>query len=635
MHAYLMTIFRSIRTNLSKLFSIIVIMLLGIAFVTGLGTLSPMIESSFGNELRRENVPDLILKSSSDSGFTDADGDGTLDIVEDLLASRIVGSAEGLTMLDSSMFESMGVDMGFPEDMPLTRFYGIPDSMTIAPIQVLEGGRMPVKSDEVLVEQMRSDMVQYEVGDTIDLGTVLGVKTVVGIVSNPLNFSRYEELDMIDQEEIKQIVYLRKQDFAMTVTLPDIPGLSFEVEFPTTDLYVTLRGNSEYSYFTGAYDDFVKEKQGEIEELLGDDYGDIYYLTLEENMSYAYIVNYTDKIDIIALLFPIFFIAVAALVVSTTMTRMVEEERSIIGCYRSLGVPDSRIKLKYMLLSLFCGILALIVGTIVGAYSLPIAIYPAFETTFFCPPMVNVLNPLFGLICGLIMVLIVLFVTYRVVRKFLKSSPADLLLPLAPKSGKKILFERLPLWKILPFRYKSTIRNLCRYKKNLIMTILSVCGSTALVFCGFAIIDVANALPPQDYPGLSDTIVPIAIVIILFALFLSIFVIYNLTNLNIEERKREIATLMVLGYHNKEVVMYIYREIMIMTGIGLVLGLPLGVLLMYIILSLLEFGSIGQITVATYFITFGLVLLFIFLTDALLLRKILKVDMTASLKSVD
>ena len=190
-------------------------------------------------------------------------------------------------------------------------------------------------------------------------------------------------------------------------------------------------------------------------------------------------------------------------------------------------------------------------------------------------------------------------------------------------------------WKILPFRYKSTIRNLCRYKKNLIMTVLSVAGSTALVFCGFAIIDVANSLPPLDYPGLSDTIVPIAIIIIVFALFLSIFVVYNLTNLNIGERKREIATLMVLGYHNKEVVMYIYREIMIMAGLGLLVGLPVGVLIMYIVLLLLDFGSVASILVGTYFLTIALVLAFILLTDALLLRKILKVDMSTSLKSVD
>ncbi len=632
MHAYLLTIFRSIRTNISKLFSIIAIMLLGIAFVAGLGTLSPMIENSFGNELRRENVPDLILKSSSATGFSDDNDNGIIDVVEELLPSRLITSAQGLTMLDSSMFGSMGYDMGFDPDMPLTRFYGIPDDMTIAPIRAIEG-RMPVKSNEVAIERTRSDMVPYEIGDTIDLGSLLGEKTVVGIVANPLNFSRYEELDLIDQEEIKQIVYMRQQDLSMSVEI--IPGVSMEVQFPTTDLYVTLRGSNEYAYFTNSYIDFVRGEQEKIEAALGDTYGEIHYLTLEENMSYAYIVNYTDKIDIIALLFPIFFIAVAALVVSTTMTRMVEEERSIIGCYRSLGVTDSRIKLKYMLLSLFCGLLALIVGTIVGVYSLPMAIYPAFETTFFCPEMVNLMNPTFGLVCGLVMILIVLFVTYRVVRRFLKASPAELLQPVAPKSGKKILFERIPLWKILPFRYKSTIRNLCRYKKNLIMTILSVAGSTALVLCGFAIIDVANALPPVDYPGLTDTIVPIAIVIILFALFLSIFVIYNLTNLNIEERKREIATLKVLGYHNKEVVLYIYREIMIMSGIGLVLGLPVGVLLMYVVLMLLDFGSLASIAVGTYFLTLALVFAFILVTDALLLRKILKIDMTTSLKSVD
>ncbi len=632
MNAFLLTVFRSIKTNFSKLISIIFIMLLGIAFVAGLGTLSPMIQTSFGQELRRENVPDLILKSSSSTGFADDDGNGTPDIVQDLLDSRIVSSAEGLTTLDSSMFESMDVDLGLPEDFPLTRFYGIPEDMTIGPISVVEG-RMPSRSDEICVERTRSDMIVYEIGDTIDLGSVLGTKTVVGIVSNPLNFSRYQELDMVHQEEIEQIIYLRKQDFVIPTTI--VPGVIVNVPLPTTDLYVTLRGSTQYDFFTGEYKSFAEDGKAQVEEYLADRYGEIYVLTLEENMSYAYIVNYTGKIDIIALLFPIFFILVAALVVSTTMTRMVEEERSIVGCYRTLGVPDSRIKLKYLLLSLICGIFALVVGLIVGLYSLPMVIYPAFETTFFTPPMQRLMDPTFGLVSGFLMILIVLFVTYRVVRKFLKTTPAELLQPLAPKAGKKIFFERLPLWKILPFRYKSTIRNLFRYKKNFIMTVLSVCGSTALVFCGFAIIDVANSLPEIDYPGLTNTIVPIAIVIIVFALFLSIFVIYNLTNLNIDERKREIATLKVIGYHNKEVVLYIYREIMIMAGIGIVTGLPIGILLMYVILTLLDFGTIGAILPQTYFITLGLALFFVFLTDALLMKKILKVDMSTSLKSVD
>ena len=632
MRAYLLTVIRSIKSNFSKLVSIIFIMLLGIAFVAGLGTISPMIKTSFSQELRKENVPDLILKSASTSGFTDEDGNGLLDISQDLIDSRIATSAEGLTTVDSSMFTSMGIDMGLLEDFPLTRFYGISEDMTIGPISVVEG-RMPARSDEVCVERTRSDMIVYEIGDKIDLGTVLGEKTVVGIVSNPLNFSRYKELDMIDQEEIDQIVYLRKQDFVIPTEV--IPGVTINVSFPTTDLYVTLRGSTQYEFFSSSYKSFAEEGKKQIEDLLSDEYGEIHILTLEENMSYAYIVNYTGKIDIIALLFPVFFILVAALVVSTTMTRMVEEERSTIGCYRTLGVPDSRIKLKYLLLSLFCGILALVIGLIVGLYSLPMVIYPAFETTFFTPEMVHLMNPTFGLVSGIVMILIILLVTYRVVRRFLKATPADLLQPLAPKAGKKIFFERVPLWKILPFRYKSTIRNLCRYKKNLIMTVLSVCGSTALVFCGFSIIDVAHSLPEVDYPGLTNTIVPIAIIIIVFALFLSIFVIYNLTNLNIDERKREIATLKVIGYHNKEVVMYIYREIMVMAGLGILIGLPIGVLLMYIVLTLLDFGSVGAILPQTYFITLGLALLFIFLTDALLMKKILKVDMSTSLKSVD
>ena len=128
---------------------------------------------------------------------------------------------------------------------------------------------------------------------------------------------------------------------------------------------------------------------------------------------------------------------------------------------------------------------------------------------------------------------------------------------------------------------------------------------------------------------------PTAILIICFAIIMSAVVVYNLTNMNIGERIREIATLKVLGYKESEVHMYIYREVFIMTCFGAIFGLPVGVVLMYLVIQLLDLGSLSDIQWYTYILSIAIILAFVILVDALLSPKIKKVDMSTSLKSVD
>ena len=130
------------------------------------------------------------------------------------------------------------------------------------------------------------------------------------------------------------------------------------------------------------------------------------------------------------------------------------------------------------------------------------------------------------------------------------------------------------------------------------MTVLSVAGSTALVFAGFALLDVANAMGAQggSYAELMDSIALIAFVVVVFALLLCVFVVYNLTNLNVGERKKELATLGVLGYHAEEMMGYIYREIFIMAFAGAIVGLGMGMALIWTALEYLEFVPVFPAT---------------------------------------
>ena len=202
-----------------------------------------------------------------------------------------------------------------------------------------------------------------------------------------------------------------------------------------------------------------------------------------------------------------------------------------------------------------------------GLPLLPAVIVPAFDTIFFMPAVTGGLHPLMGIVSALAIAVAVLAVTYLVCRGKLKERPASLLVAGAPRPGKRIFLERVGfIWNRLPFRYKSSLRNIFRYKKHLAMTVVSVAGATVLAFAGLGLFNVAGSVTSGSFAGMGDSLKPISLVIIAFAMLLCVFVIYNLTNMNIGERKREIATLAVLGYRRGEILGYIYREIMMMAA---------------------------------------------------------------------
>ena len=610
MKTYLKSILRSVKSNIARFISIIVIMTLGIAFVAGLGTLSPTIKDSFSAQMEADEFYDVMIKSKLGMGFTN-------ETVEKLSSLPEVKKVETLTCIDSKEGENH------------TRMYIMDDFNREINKLVLLDGCYPEKENEILVERKSNEVEAVALGSEVK---VFGIPCkVVGILANSQIYDQFGEPYMgkdrtgADDEYLQKIVYFDR-DFCT-------PYLAV---LPKTDAYVQLNGFEERSFFSDEYEDKVETAIGALKTALGEE--NYEFLTVQENKSTAALDSYCDKVSIITLIFPVFFTAVSALVVMTTVTRMVEEDRHVVGCLKSLGMSDGKITLKYMILTVICCVISVSVGMVVGFAVLPTVIYPAFETMFYMPPMSEKLYAMSGILAFVAMAAVVLVVTYTVCRNSLKEKPAELLTAKAPKAGKRILLERIPfLWKPLSFKYKSSIRNIFRYKKHLFMTVLSVAGATALAFAGFAILDVAEALAEDggSFVGMKDSIAAIAVVVIIFALLLCVFVIYNLTNLNVGERKKEIATLGVLGYRSGEVLGYIYREILMMAIAGAIVGLGLGMALIAFVLVYLDFGSLWDAKWTAYVLSFAIVMLFVFITDILLAPKILKIDMTTSLKSND
>ena len=162
---------------------------------------------------------------------------------------------------------------------------------------------------------------------------------------------------------------------------------------------------------------------------------------------------------------------------------------------------------------------------------------------------------------------------------------------------------------------------------------LSVMCSISLVMAGFGLLDLASNW--ENTSAIMETFKSVASFIIIFAVVLAILVIYNLVNINVSERVREISTLEVLGYKPKEVYTYVFREIIIMGVTGEVLGIPLGVLLLYIITSYLDFGSISVVAAGTYIYSLLLGFATLIIVCALMIPKIKKINMITSLKTLE
>ena len=228
--------------------------------------------------------------------------------------------------------------------------------------------------------------------------------------------------------------------------------------------------------------------------------GEWYVLDRGSVVSMVMFEQNIDRIESIARIFPLFFFLVAALVASTTMTRMVEENRTQMGTFKALGYSDREITAKYMVYGITAGLLGCIVGMLLGFYGLPAVIWFAYSTVFDLPTFQLRIYPILAVMSVLISTSVVGFTTLGACRVSLREKPAALLLPRAPAAGKRIFLERIgPLWRRMSFSQKTTARNLFRYKKRFYMTVLGVAGCTALLLIGFGLQDSIVEIVSRQY----------------------------------------------------------------------------------------------------------------------------------------
>ena len=230
-----------------------------------------------------------------------------------------------------------------------------------------------------------------------------------------------------------------------------------------------------------------------------------WYIQTRDSLSgYSNVDSDATSIEGLSAFLPIIFFIVAILISLTAITRMVEEDRGLIGTYKALGFTNAEIQRKYFIYALLASLSGGIAGDILGFVVLPKIIFVFFKVMYLLPEYYLRFQLWSGTLGIILFMGGIMLAVWYAVRKDLSYMPATLMRPLAPKKGVRIFLERIPaIWKRMSFLNKVTARNIFRYKKHLIMTVVGIMGCTGLLVCGFAIKNTVTDLMPKQYENVT------------------------------------------------------------------------------------------------------------------------------------
>lgn len=230
-----------------------------------------------------------------------------------------------------------------------------------------------------------------------------------------------------------------------------------------------------------------------------------YILDRTSNAGYKGYYDDTQSILNIGKVFPLVFFVVATLISLTSMTRMVEEQRVQIGTLKALGYNKLQIAMKYIIYSGSATLIGGFLGMCIGFPTLPRIVFIMYAMMYTLPDIIIEFNTYYATIGLSIASLCIVGATiYSCIRE-LNQEPAVLMRPKAPKAGKRVLLEKIPfIWSHLSFNGKVTVRNIFRYKKRFLMTIIGIAGCTALIVAGFGLRDSISSILPIQFGELSN-----------------------------------------------------------------------------------------------------------------------------------
>ena len=851
------TLFRTIRSTFGRYIAILAIVALGVGFFTGLKNAQPSMQTTADEYLDAQNMFDFQLMSSL--GITDEDVDAFANIDG-------ITAAEGDWRLDILAEGENG-------ETPVYQVFSLPEKVALPK---LTEGRSPRTENECLADA--AVFSSQDIGGKIVLSSENSSDTleqlpqkeytIVGLAQSPRFISSDRGSTSLGSGEITGFLYVPQEAFhaeiyheALLAGAEDTLIFSDDYDDRITELSPRVekvlqeRALSRYDEIKSEAEQELSKAKAQLETgreeydraiasgipagLLADSLSELeaaeeeieeaetalsemeepktYLLDLNSNPGCASFQNDIIIVDGIANAFPAFFVLIAALVCITTMTRMVNDERTQIGTLKAMGYSDTVISLKYIFYASSAALIGCIAGFFIGTSVLPQIIWAVYGMSYDFSGLIYYFSPLMYGCCLAISVLGSVAVALFACHRELNGKPAELIRPKVPGSGKRIFLERIkPLWNRLSFLSKVTIRNGFRYKRRMTMMLLGIGGCTALMVTGFGLRDsVANILDYQydeiqlydasisfeagettqdeinallsdrtqdytfgyqddvtvyseqsekeatviavpaaeagqyfdlhnksgdiSYPGKTEAVVSskladkidvlpgdnvtlnfgettvtytvsgicdnflnhyvyvspesipgfapnaaylleqdedsgidrlaaglrsidgveyvsiaaeeralmeksmsamdyIVILVILFAGALAFVVLYNLTNINIIERIREVATVKVLGFHSGETASYVLRENLMLSVLSGLLGLGLGKLLHWYVMLQVQVDAMTfdmRISILSYLLSFLCTIVFALIANLLMRFKLEKVNMAESLKSME
>lgn len=504
--ALLKDTFREIKKSFGRFISIFGIVLVGVAFFTGVKASSPYMKNSADAYFDSTNFMDFKLLSTV--GFTDEDVKAVKD-TEGVEGAEGAYSVNAVTSIDTS--EKVVNIMSYDNELA-------GDDADYLNRLTLHDGRMPQKSGECVIRDYKMKNSGLNIGDriTFSSGTDDDIKdtlktdeyTIVGTVSTPYYLSYQYDTASVGNGKVELIAFVPKSDFVCE---------RYNV------MYATAEGARDANTYKDEYFDItdkVKERLTDLAERRAEDsqkeLDDTYELmgvgkenapqvswyVLDRNSHFSYVDygNCADRMDAIARVFPVFFYLVAALVCLTTMTRMVDEQRGQIGTMKALGYGKISIAMKYMTYAVLASLFGGVAGCFIGLNTFPGIIFRAWGIAYTIEGSARASEPVMCILAVAIAVLVNVLAAFAACIGELTENPASLLRPKAPKNGKKVILEHIKfIWKRMSFTGKVTVRNILRYKKRFFMTVIGIAGCTALILAGYGIKDSISTVVEEQY----------------------------------------------------------------------------------------------------------------------------------------
>ena len=542
--SYKKSIIREIVSSKARFFSILIIIFLGVAFYSGIKSAEPDMNKAINKFYSDYNLMDSKIVSTL--GLTDKD----LDVLKN-----------DDNILD--FYGTHTIDVNLTNTNSLVKFMEYDGESNINSFVILEG-RLPENTGEIALDERAFRLNEsLKIGDEYiiesDEDTMTSFKEtkykIVGMVRSPMYVEKDSRgVTSIGKGTIDYFAVLNSKDIAIDtyteiyLRFKNVQGLDaygdeYEKLMEENNKYlenlfasrIVERDEEIKSEVHEEFDKPYKEIEDQYQQIIAaeqlgygneelsenkqkllaakeelenkekeaiDSIGESKYYFFDRTDNQGYL-GYKDSINClgnIASVLPIFFFLVAILICLTTMTRMVEENRLEIGTLKALGYKDLEISWKYIIYASIASISGCILGILIGSTALPSIISNAYGSIYNVPKIILYYYPTYIIQSVVISILCTVGAALFVIKVELKSKPANLMRPKAPKIGKKILLERItPLWRRLSFNHKVTLRNIFRYKQRMIMTVLGIAGCMALLVTGFGLKDSNSGMVDKEF----------------------------------------------------------------------------------------------------------------------------------------